>query len=508
MKSRIEIKRICAWCGKEFIAYKTTTNCCSHKCGNALYKKRKRDAAIIVNNNLTEKIVTEKPIEKIKDKPFLTITETAIYLGVTRPTIYGYLKRGDLKATRIGTKFLLSKDDINNMFNHPADFKLPPKEKQAITEFYTTAEIIEKFNVSESWIFVMAKKNKIPKTFNRGKTYWSKKHVDAYFSSKAPDADITEWYSVQEVQDKFQMSLNAIYSFVYKNAIPKKKVGITVYYSKKHFDIAKGIRQAEEPKYYTVREAMEKFKITRDQLYHYTKYHQIPKIKKGKYTLISKPELDNLFEDPLFEQAARKGNYTIIDGFSFSQPRIFSGRYFDYDVVIRDGSRIKNEDNFVPRVFHLYKPHGSVDWEKTENNVFQNKAENIPVENSLMIFPQENKYEHSYEQPFFEMMTRFQTALRLKNTTLVVIGFSFGDKHILSMINEALEQNPSFQLIIINYRNAGIYENDTFYKEAEKRGNIIIVNETFADFVDAYPDIKIYDQSDEYRLVKIVNDGN
>ena len=53
----------------------------------------------------------------------------------------------------------------------------------------------------------MSKKNKIPKTFNRGKTYWSKKHVDAYFSSKAPDTDITEWYSVQEVQDKFQMSL-------------------------------------------------------------------------------------------------------------------------------------------------------------------------------------------------------------------------------------------------------------------------------------------------------------
>lgn len=231
------------------------------------------------------------------------------------------------------------------------------------------------------------------------------------------------------------------------------------------------------------------------------------KITKRKSS-IARVKLFTLNYDTLFEQAARKGNYTIIDGFSFSQPRIFSGRYFDYDVVIRDGSRIKNEDNFVPRVFHLYKPHGSVDWEKTENNVFQNKAENIPVENSLMIFPQENKYEHSYEQPFFEMMTRFQTALRLKNTTLVVIGFSFGDKHILSMINEALEQNPSFQLIIINYRNAGIYENDTFYKEAEKRGNIIIVNETFADFVDAYPDIKIYDQSDEYRLVKIVNDGN
>ena len=133
------------------------------------------------------------------------------------------------------------------------------------------------------------------------------------------------------------------------------------------------------------------------------------KITKRKSS-IARVKLFTLNYDTLFEQAARKGNYTIIDGFSFSIPRIFSGRHFDYDIVIRDGSRIKNEDNFVPRVFHLYKPHGSVDWEKRGNNVYQNKAEEISVEDSLMIFPQENKYEHSYEQPFFEMMTRFQAA--------------------------------------------------------------------------------------------------
>lgn len=43
---------------------------------------------------------------------------------------------------------------------------------------------------------------------------------------------------------------------------------------------------------------MEKFKLTRDQLYHYAKYHNIPKVKKGKYTLISKPELDKLLAAP------------------------------------------------------------------------------------------------------------------------------------------------------------------------------------------------------------------
>lgn len=46
---------------------------------------------------------------------------------------------------------------------------------------------------------------------------------------------------------------------------------------------------------------MEKFNLTRDQLYHYAKYHNIPKVKKGKYTFISKPELDKLLAAPKIE---------------------------------------------------------------------------------------------------------------------------------------------------------------------------------------------------------------
>ena len=34
-----------------------------------------------------------------------------------------------------------------------------PKEKAPITEFYTTAEVKEKYNVVDSWIFVFAKKH-------------------------------------------------------------------------------------------------------------------------------------------------------------------------------------------------------------------------------------------------------------------------------------------------------------------------------------------------------------
>lgn len=301
MSSNLKIKRICAWCGKEFIAQKTTTACCSKQCANALYKKRKRDEAIKTNNQSIEKKIEEKPITIIKDKPFLTITETAIYLGVTRPTIYGYIKRGELKVIRLGFKYFLKKEDIDKLFNTPIEFHTPTKEKAPITDFYTTAEVKEKYHVNESWIFVIAKKHNIPRTFNRGKTYWSKKHIDAYFAKKAPDSDITEWYSTQDMQEKFGMTLSAIYTFAYKTAIPKKKEGIMVYYSKKHVDIAKGIAKPEETMYYTVAEAMEKFNLTRDQLYHYVKWHHISKIKKGKYTFISRAELDKLLAPPKIE---------------------------------------------------------------------------------------------------------------------------------------------------------------------------------------------------------------
>ena len=45
---------------------------------------------------VTEKVIAEKPIEKIKDKPFISITEAALYMGVSRPTIYLYLRNGEI----------------------------------------------------------------------------------------------------------------------------------------------------------------------------------------------------------------------------------------------------------------------------------------------------------------------------------------------------------------------------------------------------------------------------
>ena len=297
--SSIRITKICQWCGVEFEAQKVSTKYCSHRCANLAYKQAVRDKRVKQAEAETLSVKLEKPIENVKDKEYLSFSQAGKLLGVSRQAVYNMVKAGNLKASKISSRLsFIKRTDIEAMLESKPYKTLHPKDTIPITDFYTTAEIKEKYNIQESWLYKIAKEHNIPRTFNRGKTYWSKKHIDSYFAKKAPDASITEWYSVAELQEKFGMTLSAIYTFVYKNVIPKRKEGKMVYYSKKHFDIAKGLSVPEEPKYYTIPEAMEKFNLTRDQLYHYVAYHNITRIKVGKYTKIVRTELDKFFEPP------------------------------------------------------------------------------------------------------------------------------------------------------------------------------------------------------------------
>jgi NAD-dependent SIR2 family protein deacetylase len=219
--------------------------------------------------------------------------------------------------------------------------------------------------------------------------------------------------------------------------------------------------------------------------------------RKTKY---NRAKIFTLNYDLLFEQAASKGGYVVIDGFSFTIPRTFSGVNFDYDIVIRNNKRAIAEETFAPKVFHLYKPHGSLDWERKvqgANEIFV-KSEN--PSDPIMIYPSSSKYESSYEQPYFEMISRFQQELRERNTMLVIIGFSFYDKHIKAMIMEALDTNPSITVVIAA---PDVHQPDSFAdmkSKAAKMKNVILINETFENFAKHFPYSDIYDFSEEFQV--------
>lgn len=197
--------------------------------------------------------------------------------------------------------------------------------------------------------------------------------------------------------------------------------------------------------------------------------------------------------DTIFEQAGRLTNTIVIDGFSFTQNE-FSGINFDLDIVKRDRSRIHNEENFYSNVLHLYKLHGSVDW---EDDVSHEKIIKKPdTKSPLLIYPNSQKYEESYAMPFFEMISRLQMELRKQNVCLLIVGYSFGDTHINRIIEEAINSNFNLELIVVSpsisneldpKNKDNEYIQGLYKKIKGGNNNITLIADTFANFTINLP---------------------
>ena len=232
--TNITVKRVCEFCGKEFISQKITTRFCSRECNNKAYKLRLRQTHVKESENKT----AEKPLSEIKDKEYLSVNEAAIVLGLSRKSAYNLIYKGILKATRFSNRLtIIKRSDIETMFENGKPYQKRKKEAPApITLFYTTKEIMAKYKVCESQVYHIAKKTTIPKEIKDGRVYWSQRHIDVYFRKYTPDANIKDWYSVKDVMDKYGMTKTAVYTMVSNFKVPKKKEGCATYYSKEHID--------------------------------------------------------------------------------------------------------------------------------------------------------------------------------------------------------------------------------------------------------------------------------
>ena len=72
-------------------------------------------------------------------------------------------------------------------------------------------------------------------------------------------------------------------------------MGVTqIYYSKLHFDLSESTEQESSAEYYTVKEAMEKFKLTRDSVYGILQFHEIKREKHGRIVRFLKVDFDKV----------------------------------------------------------------------------------------------------------------------------------------------------------------------------------------------------------------------
>lgn len=216
--------------------------------------------------------------------------------------------------------------------------------------------------------------------------------------------------------------------------------------------------------------------------------------------------------DLCLEVAAEHLGMPYLDGFSFGYPRRFHGRWLDYDFVRRGKDKAGAE--YLDGVFQLLKLHGSIDWEldSATSAVYRKPATASPH----LVYPRDEKFALSYEQPFLEMISRYQTSLREPDTCLVVVGFGFNDHHLVQPIRTALLTNPnSFKMVIADFeieKKFGVkgWEAWTELSECQLAGaDITFVEGSFANFSHVLPNFSDARRQDDLvsRLVHALESG-
>lgn len=196
MSSNIKIQRICQHCGNEFTARTTVTQYCSDTCSKRAYKARLKAGKVDVSNKETQRIKSQ-PIEELKAKEFLSVTQVSKLIGCSRQNVYKLINAGKLRATNILEKKTIVKrsalDELFKESNNTQPEGIPEQQKQELNEWvqagqfdisecYNLTEIQNKYRISEKALHELIKRNSIPKIKKGWYAYVPKMVIDKLLS--------------------------------------------------------------------------------------------------------------------------------------------------------------------------------------------------------------------------------------------------------------------------------------------------------------------------------------
>lgn len=157
----------------------------------------------------------------------------------------------------------------------------------------------------------------------------------------------------------------------------------------------------------------------------------------GRSSYHSPVELFTVNYDLILETALEKQKVPYFDGFL----GVLRAQFYT-ELVEGDG------EEHLPSFFvRLWKLHGSVNWELTEDIDGSNKrivrvGHEVKNTQIAAIYPSDEKYQESRRVPFLVLQDRFRRALNESETLVLISGYSFGDSHLNEIIYSAASRRP------------------------------------------------------------------
>ena len=183
----------------------------------------------------------ERAKSDLSEREYISISDAAAIMGVSRWTIYRNVVKGCIPAKRLSQRTtLIRKKDIEALFDVIEPYEvLTSGVHKPIDEWYTIDEVTEKYGLLRHRIRKIINAEGIPTKKAGTRTLIAKNKIDAYFRKKGFDAtlsNLAEWITTLQVIETYGMTERAVRIFVSRYTIPKKRINGKLYYSKQHID--------------------------------------------------------------------------------------------------------------------------------------------------------------------------------------------------------------------------------------------------------------------------------
>ena len=318
--------RKCKYCGKEFVSRNGMQKYCCEECQTKAKEARKKRQLDFMN--------AVEPVIDLQCQEYLTFAKAAILMGCSRQYVYKLVNEGKLAASRISSRMaFIRKADIEKMLtgnpyhrvlptNRPKKASVPTtKERKAnaknvesnaqeseVLDYISGEEVMRIYKVKKSWLYTSAKRNQVPVCRIAGMNYYSRKHMDALFGKSADVEAVSEWLTMKDTQELYGMSAASVRSNAYRHHIPTKRKFGQTYYSKDHFEQLRRTDIVNDDRYYTAREAAEKYGMSTANIGIIAKKNSIATIKVGVKNLIPKADFDRI----MAERLVQYGSYSLV----------------------------------------------------------------------------------------------------------------------------------------------------------------------------------------------------
>lgn len=328
---------ICPQCGKPFQTTASRKEYCSPEC------LRKHDNEAKHRLALARNTITSKQAERqaVSDKTLLSISEAAKFLGVSRPTIYAYIKEGKLSPIRKSSAVVRIPMEQLTSTEQKTD-QLPSIDT---TAYLTKVEIIKKYKVSETWFHRRIKEKGVKSVRIGAKCYYDAVTAHQIFH-KEDKFDTTGWYTSDELALREGITKKHICTIARRLGIKTQRSTTTTYIDREGWDSRKLAPAVIENNYMTVDQAKQHYHIGGKTFYDSINASNIEKVKKGNYVYFPIKELDRLFKnrEPEIPSEIRKNYVTAKEALSYCH---VGQKRFSADTKAAGVTKVRTEGNFV-----------------------------------------------------------------------------------------------------------------------------------------------------------------